>query len=67
MIAAGGFDLSNKDDVSDNAGDIYTRVVNKSMPKQMPPWTQQNPDPAHPLWTTEMCDNFKAWIDAGFP
>ncbi|KEY63881.1 hypothetical protein S7711_11557 [Stachybotrys chartarum IBT 7711] len=26
MKAAGGFDLSNKDDVSDNAGDIYTRV-----------------------------------------
>ncbi|KFA49272.1 hypothetical protein S40293_10195 [Stachybotrys chartarum IBT 40293] len=26
MKAAGGFDLSNKDDVSDNAGDIYTRA-----------------------------------------
>lgn len=67
MKKAGGFDLSMKDDVSDNADDIYTRVVDKSMPKQMPPFTQQNPDPKHPLWTQEMCDNFKAWMDGGFP
>ncbi|KAK4649149.1 uncharacterized protein QC761_116458 [Podospora bellae-mahoneyi] len=67
MLNAGGFDLSNKDDVADNATKIYVRVKNKSMPKQMPPWTQQNPDPAHPLWTDEMCANFKTWMDNEFP
>ncbi|KAK0732031.1 hypothetical protein B0H67DRAFT_640343 [Lasiosphaeris hirsuta] len=67
MIDAGGFDLSQKDDVKANADDIYTRVKNKTMPKQMPPFTQKNPDPKHPLWTQEMCDNFKAWKDTGFP
>ncbi|KAK4227793.1 hypothetical protein QBC38DRAFT_454935 [Podospora fimiseda] len=61
------FDLSDKDDVADNAAKIYLRTKNKQMPKQMPPWTQENPDPAHPLWTDQMCANFKAWMDAGFP
>ncbi|KAK4187327.1 hypothetical protein QBC35DRAFT_452337 [Podospora australis] len=61
------FDLSNKDDVLDNADIIYTRTKNKSMPKQMKPFTQENPDPKHPLWTDEMCETFKAWADAGGP
>ncbi|KAK0671449.1 hypothetical protein QBC41DRAFT_270494 [Cercophora samala] len=67
MLNAGGFDLSDKDDVSAYAPQIYVRVKNKTMPKQMPPFTQQNPDPAHPLWTDEMCANFKGWMDGGFP
>ncbi|KAK3325002.1 hypothetical protein B0H66DRAFT_511291 [Apodospora peruviana] len=66
MLDNGGFDLSSKSDVTNNADDIYTQVSNKFMPKQMPPFTQQNPDPKHPLWTQEMCDNFKAWMNGGF-
>ena len=67
MIDAGGFDLSNKDDVTAHADGIYTMVKNKLMPQQMAPFTQENPDPNHPLWTDEMVDNFKAWQNAGFP
>jgi len=67
MKKFGGFDLSKKEDVQANADNIYDRVSSGEMPKQMPPWTQQNPDPAHPLWTKAMCDNFKAWKDGGFP
>ena len=62
-----GIDLSKKEDVQENADNIYFMTKNKKMPKQMLPWTQKNPDPAHPLWTDQMCINFQAWIDADFP
>lgn len=67
MVQKGGFDLSKKEDVKEHADDIYLKTKNKLMPKQMPPWTQKNPDPAHPLWTDKMCEDFKAWMDADFP
>ena len=59
------FDLSKQADVASNADAIYKEVSNQRMPKQMPPYTQTNPDPKHPLWTTEMCDTFKAWMQNG--
>lgn len=67
MIDNGCFDLSNKNDVKASAPGIYLRVTDKSMPMQIPPWTQKNPDPEHPLWTEEICNSFKAWMDAGYP
>ena len=62
-----GIDLSKKEDVKAHADDIYSKTKDKEMPLQMPPWTQENPDPKHPLWTDEMCASFKAWMEADFP
>jgi len=59
------FDLSDHQDVANNASLIYAAVIDKSMPLQMLPYTQQNLDPNHPLWTTEKCNTFKAWMDNG--
>lgn len=59
------FDLSKQADVAKNAAAIYEEVVNQRMPMQMAPFTQQNPDPTHPLWSSVMCDTFKAWMQNG--
>ncbi|KAB5516965.1 hypothetical protein GE09DRAFT_1159092 [Coniochaeta sp. 2T2.1] len=67
MTEAGGFDLSKKDDVVKYADAIYKAVVDGGMPMQMKPYSQKNPDPNHPLWTTQMCNNFKAWKNGNFP
>jgi tyrosinase len=61
------FDLTKQADVAKNAPQIYDAVANKRMPLQMAPFTQENPDPNHPLWTADMCAKFKAWMDAGCP
>ncbi|GFF41023.1 hypothetical protein IFM51744_04665 [Aspergillus udagawae] len=62
MLREYGYDLSNYDDVKLHSAAIYDATVHKRMPLQMEPWTQENPDPSHPLWTDEMCNNFKAWM-----
>jgi len=62
---SGSFDLSKQEDVAKNASAIYSAVSGKSMPLQMSPWTQSNPDPNHPLWSQEMCDTFNAWWKGG--
>ena len=59
------FNLSDYEDVAKYAALIYNAVVSKKMPKQMSPYTQENPDPKHPLWTTEKCKIFKGWMDGG--
>jgi tyrosinase len=59
------FDLSKQADVASNAKAIYDAVLNRRMPLQMPPFTQENPDPKHPLWSTEMCKTFNAWMQNG--
>jgi tyrosinase len=59
------FDLSKHADVASNASAIYAAVSSKSMPLQMSPFDQSNPDPKHPLWSTDMCDTFKAWMQNG--
>ncbi|MCF5706079.1 hypothetical protein GIV19_02110 [Pseudomonas syringae] len=60
------FDLSKKADVVAHADVIYSEVSNRRMPLQMKPFTQDNPDPTHPMWTTEMCETFKEWMQNGF-
>jgi hypothetical protein len=62
-----GYDMSDADDVALHSGAIYDAVLHKRMPLQMPPYTQEKPDPAHPLWTTEMCQNFDIWRLNGCP
>lgn len=61
------FDLSNKTDVAKFADAIYEQVSTGKMPLQMEPYTQAKPDPAHPLWSKQMCANFKEWQTGGFP
>ncbi|KAF7184228.1 hypothetical protein CNMCM7691_004853 [Aspergillus felis] len=67
MLQEYGYDLSSYDDVSLHSAAIYDATVHKRMPLQMPPWTQENPDPNHPLWTAEKCNNFNAWRLNGCP
>jgi hypothetical protein len=62
-----GYDLSDYNDVMLHGAAIYDAVLHKRMPLQMTPYTQENPDPKHPRWTSEMCRNFKAWMDGGYP
>ncbi|KAH6873586.1 Hemocyanin, ig-like domain-containing protein [Coprinopsis sp. MPI-PUGE-AT-0042] len=62
-----GYDLSDYDDVMLHSGAIYDACSNKRMPLQMPPFTQDNPDPDHPMWSQQMCDNFKIWMFNGCP
>lgn len=62
-----GYDMSNADDVSLHAAAIYDATSHQRMPLQMPPFTQDNPDPKHPLWTKEMCENFHNWLLNGCP
>lgn len=57
-----GYNLGHYEDVVYHHANIYEATVSGRMPLQMPPATQQNPDPAHPLWTPEMCKNFRAWM-----
>lgn len=63
----GTFDLSKKEDVAKFADGIYEQVSTGKMPLQMAPFTQSNPDPKHPMWTDQMCKNFKEWQAGGFP
>lgn len=49
------FDLSNYDDVKNNASEIFDAVSAGSMP----------PAPEGP-WAQDKKDIFKAWIDGGF-
>jgi tyrosinase len=67
MLKEYGFNLSDYDDVYLHSAAIYDSTRNKRMPLQMPPYTQKNPDPKHPLWTTEMCGKFHAWMLNGCP
>jgi exonuclease VII small subunit len=48
------FDLSSYEDVKENAGTIYERLENGSMPCDEP-------------WPEEQVQRFKAWIDEGMP
>lgn len=62
-----GYDMSNVDDVALHSAAIYDATVHQRMPLQMPPFTQDNPDPKHPLWTAGMCERFRAWMLNGCP
>ena len=57
-----GYDFNNHDDVALHAAAIYDATSKKRMPKQMPPYTQENPDPKHPMWTQDQCDKFYQWM-----
>ncbi|KAJ5970492.1 uncharacterized protein N7479_000410 [Penicillium vulpinum] len=57
-----GYNLGQYEDVVYHHANIYEATVSGRMPLQMPPFTQQNPDPDHPLWTAKMCENFRAWM-----
>ena len=59
------FDLSKQADVAASAKAIFEQVSTGKMPKQMPPFTQENPDPKHPMWTMEMIQTFNAWWQNG--
>jgi hypothetical protein len=67
MLYAYGYDLGNYDHVRLHSGAILDATSSKRMPLQMSPWSQENPDPNHPLWTPEMCDTFRAWMLNGCP
>jgi hypothetical protein len=53
-------DLSNYDDVKNNAGAIYDRVKSTDDGFRMPP-------PPDPPWSQDKIDLFKRWMDEGFP
>ncbi|KAH6853835.1 hypothetical protein B0I37DRAFT_16706 [Chaetomium sp. MPI-CAGE-AT-0009] len=67
MLHEYGYDLSSYDDVALHGAAIYDAVLHRRMPLQMPPYTAENPDPKHPMWTDDMCNNFKAWLQNGCP
>jgi hypothetical protein len=52
-----GMDLSNRDDVEKHATAILDVVTKGTMP----------PKNTGERWTSDMCDTFKRWVDAGFP
>nr|5YY2_A Chain A, Uncharacterized protein AsqI [Aspergillus nidulans FGSC A4]5YY3_A Chain A, Uncharacterized protein AsqI [Aspergillus nidulans FGSC A4] len=62
-----GYDLYNYDHVMLHADAILDATASKRMPLQMGKYTQDNPDPEHPLWTVKMCENFRAWLLNGCP
>lgn len=53
-----GMDLSNRDDVMNNAAAIYADVSTGRMP---PRSSGEEP------WTVAMCERFKAWQSQGCP
>ncbi|KAL2850685.1 Di-copper centre-containing protein [Aspergillus pseudoustus] len=57
-----GYSLGQYEDVVYHHANIYEATVSGRMPLQMAPYTQKKPDPEHPLWTAEMCENFRAWM-----
>ncbi|GFF58277.1 hypothetical protein IFM62136_03734 [Aspergillus lentulus] len=67
MVSEYGYNLRQYEDVKYHCHNIYWAVASGRMPLQMDPYTQSNPDPKHPLWTVEMCDNFRAWMLVGCP
>ncbi|KAF9893896.1 hypothetical protein FE257_010066 [Aspergillus nanangensis] len=62
-----GYDLGNYTHVRLHGGAILDATASKRMPLQMAPYSQDNPDPEHPLWTAEMCENFRVWMLNGCP
>ncbi|KAL4772384.1 hypothetical protein BDW60DRAFT_207379 [Aspergillus nidulans var. acristatus] len=62
-----GYDLFNYDHVMLHADAILDATAGRRMPLQMGKFTQDDPDPEHPLWTVEMCENFRAWLLNGCP
>ena len=65
MLHEYGYDLSDYDDVVLHGAAIYDAVLHKRMPLQMSPYTQDNPNPEHPMWTTDMCSKFNDWLNDG--
>jgi hypothetical protein len=53
MKSIAGFDLSRYEDAKSNAGSIYPRLANGSMP-------------CDGAWPSSQITLFKAWIDGGF-
>lgn len=62
-----GYDLFNYEHVKLHCGAILDATASRRMPLQMGKYSQDNPDPDHPLWTAEMCENFRAWMLNGCP
>ncbi|KAJ6095338.1 hypothetical protein N7486_006084 [Penicillium sp. IBT 16267x] len=52
-----GYNLSQYEDVVYHDANIYEATVSGRMPLQMPPFSQLNPDPDHPLWTPRCVRN----------
>ncbi len=55
-----GIDLRSYDDVKAHSVDIYSRVTSTDDGFRMPP-------PPREPWIIEWQDNFKIWIDTGYP
>lgn len=56
------FDLSNYDDVKDNAQDILQRLRGQHGPVMPPPPTKGGDGP----WPPERIALFQSWVDGGF-
>jgi hypothetical protein len=57
-MKAAGIDLGAREDVAQHADAIFETVSAGTMPP---------PSSGEPRWTTEMCEKFKQWRDAGCP
>ena len=53
-----GIDLADAADVQAHADAIYSTVSDGSMPPR---------NSGEERWSPEMCERFKAWMEAGFP
>ncbi len=67
MLGEYTFDFSKYSVVKIHSGMIYDAMVHKRMPKQMPPFSPQKPNPDTPYWTDEQLSNFKYWMQSGCP
>jgi hypothetical protein len=54
QVSGGSIDLNDYTSVKTNGDDIYGMVSTNAMPPGSP-------------WTKQYIDNFKAWMDAGYP
>ncbi|KAF4764550.1 hypothetical protein HAV15_001432 [Penicillium sp. str.  len=62
-----GYNLQQYEDVAYHHHNIYYATATGRMPLQMGQYTQNDPDPKHPLWTPKMCKKFKRWTLHGCP
>lgn len=53
-------DLTNYDQVKANANAIWNMITDEDGPPQMPP-------PPFPPFTRQQIDNFKTWMNTGYP